>query len=85
MGLLLRRVPSALSERRWPSAAQAIPCVWVAGGGPVALRARVLTYALSGHGRRRSRPGGLPGGLFGLLAVAVDLPRIVLWINARTQ
>ena len=34
--------------------------------------------ALPGPGRHRSRPGGLPGDLFGLLAVAVDLPRIVL-------
>ena len=52
MGLCF--VPSALSERRWPSSAQAIPCA-VTVCGPVPLRARVLTLRKAAA-RRSRRP-----------------------------
>ena len=57
-------------ERRWPSSAQTIPFrLTVHSLSRPAPSARFLTMRFPGPGRRRSRPGGLPGGLFGLLAL----------------
>ena len=59
--------PSALSERRWPSAAQAIPFRLTV---PSRSERAFLTKRAPGPGRRRSRLGRLPGRLFVLLLAA---------------